>query len=170
MKWFIAFFVAVFLIIPAYALKPGEKIKGFELRDYNGEMHYSKNLCGEGVKNQGVLIIDFFATWCQPCRRTLEVLKKLYVKYKDKGMRVVLISFQEKERTIREFAEANKVPFPVLMDKYGDMAKGFGVYGLPRTFVIKGDCTIKKQIIGEQINLEEMLEREIEEEVGAKRK
>ncbi len=52
--------------------------------------------------------------------------------------------------------------------KYGEMAKDFGVYGLPRTFIIKGDCTLKRQIIGELQNLEEELEKEIREGLGDK--
>ncbi len=163
--------VFILLLLPSivFGLKGGDVIKKFELRDYNGVMHYSTDLCGKDIKGQRVLIIiDFFATWCAPCKRSLEVFKKLHSKYGKRGLKIALISFQEKERAIREFAEANSVPFPILMDKYGEMAKDFGVYGLPRTFIIKGDCTLKRQIIGELQNLEEELEKEIREELGEK--
>ncbi len=161
-----AFSVLIFLFLPAilFGLKEGDIIREFSLRDYNGTLYYSRDFCGSKVKKPSVLIIDFFATWCGPCRRSVEVFKKLYVKYNKKGLKILLISFREKERAIREFAEANHVPFPMLMDKYGDMAKEFGVFGLPRTFIIKGDCTLKRQITGELFNLEEELERELKSE------
>ncbi len=158
----------ILLSSPLFAIKQGEKIKEFYLRDYNGELHYSRDLCGSKMKKPSVLIIDFFATWCRPCINTLEILKKLNQRYAKKGLKVVLISFQEKEKSIREFVGTNSVPFPILMDKYGEMAKEFGVYGLPRTFIISADCTLKKQIIGELLNLEEVLEKEVKDGLGVK--
>jgi len=148
-------------VLPAQALNLGEKIPEFSLRDCNGNLHYSTDLCGAKAKEPKVLIVDFFATHCVPCKKALPVLVKIQEKYKDKGLKVVLVSFREREKILREFAEKNGVKFPVLMDKYGDTAKAFGVFGLPRTFIVGSDCTLKKQIIGEQEELEEMLEREI---------
>ncbi len=157
-------FTLLFLNTSAYAVKIGEKVPEFYLRDYNGTLYYSRDFCGPNVRKPSILIIDFFATWCEPCKRSAEIFKKLYLKYNKKGLKVLLISFQEKEGRIRKFAEGNNIPFPILMDKYGDMAKIFKVYGLPRTFILKNDCTLKREIIGELQNLEEELEKEIKSE------
>lgn len=161
------FILPLFLLIPlhASALKSGEKIKEFSLRDYNGNLLHLKDYCGETVKGKRVLIIDFFASWCEPCKKAFWILTSLYEKYEKKGLRVLIISYQQKERGIREFLKGNNPLFPVLMDKYGDVAREFGVYGLPRTFIIRGDCTLKREIIGELLNLEEVLEKEIREEL-----
>ena len=94
----------------------------------------------------------------------MPVLVKIYEKYKDKGLKIVLVSFQEREKTLREFTEKNGVKFPVLMDKYGETAQAFGVFGLPRTFIVGVDCTLRKQIIGEQKDLEKILENEIKQD------
>ena len=154
-------FSLVFLAGSLYALEPGKKIPEFSLRDCNGNLHYSTDLCGAKAKETKILIVDFFATHCVPCKKALPVLIKLHEKYKDKGLKIFLISFKEREKTLREFAEKNGVKFPVLMDKYGKTAQAFGVFGLPRTFIVGSDCALKKQIIGEQKNLEIMLENEI---------
>ena len=155
------FFIIFFFAGVLYALEPGNKIPDFSLRDCYGSLHYSTDFCGAKAKETKVLIVDFFATHCVPCKKALPVLVKIYEKYKDKGLKVVLVSFQEREKTLREFAEKNAVKFPVLMDKYGETAQGFGVFGLPRTFIIGADCNLKKQIIGEREKLEEILESEI---------
>jgi len=159
----------VFLTAGAlYALEPGKKIPDFSLRDCYGNVHDSTELCGSKAKETRVLIIDFFATHCAPCKKALPVLIKLHEKYKDKGLKVVLISFKEREKTLREFAEKNGVKFPVLMDKYGKTAQAFGVFGLPRNFIVGSDCTLKRQIIGEQKDLEKILEEEIKKIIGEK--
>lgn len=161
------FLIFLFLFIPfhASALKSGERIKEFSLRDYNGNLHHLKDYCGETEKGKRVLVIDFFASWCEACKKAFRILTSLYEKYEKRGMRVLIISFQQKERQIREFLKGNTPSFPVLMDKYGDVARQFGVYGLPRTFIIRGNCTLKRELIGELPNLEEVLEKEIKEEL-----
>ena len=160
-SWVLAIGILLCVTRHVLALDVGQKIPDFSLRDCYGNLHYSTDLCGAKAKETKVLIVDFFATNCVPCKKALPVLVKIYEKYKGKGLKVVLVSFQEREKTLREFAEKNGVKFPVLMDKYGEVAQGFGVFGLPRTFIVGSDCTLKKQIIGEQKDLEIMLENEI---------
>ncbi len=147
--------------VSLHALTAGSRMPGFVLRDYNGVLHYSSDYCGGHVRKPRVLIVDFFATWCKPCKKSLPVIERLYDRYHAKGLQVVLIGFQEGESSLRTFAVSNNLPFTVLMDKYGDTAKDFGVFGLPRTYVIGKDCMVIKQIIGEQPQLESVLEHEI---------
>ena len=171
MKKLVLAFILLVLLAPALiALEPGQKIPGFSLRDYNGVIHYSSDICGGKAKDTKLLILDFFATHCEPCKKALPVLVKIQEKYKGQGLKVVLVSFRESEETLREFAEKNGVTFPVLMDKYGKTAQAFGVFGLPRTFIVGPDCILEKQIIGEQKNLEELLVREIEGVSGGMKK
>ncbi|MCX5858649.1 MAG: TlpA disulfide reductase family protein [Proteobacteria bacterium] len=160
-------FPIFFIAGSLFALEPGKKIPEFSLRDCNGNLHYSADLCGAKAMETKVLIVDFFSTSCVPCKKALPVLVKIYEKYKDKGLKVVLVSYQEREKTLREFAEKNGVKFPVLMDKYGEAAQAFGVFGLPRTFIVGADCTLKKQIIGERKDLEIILENEIKLKLDA---
>jgi len=151
-----------------FALEPGQKIPDFTLRDCNGNLHYSKDLCGAEAKGTKLLIIDFFGTNCAPCKKALPSLVKLHEKYKDQGLKMVLISFQDREKNLRDFAEKSGVKFPVLMDKFGDTAQQFMVQGIPRTFIVGADCTLKKQIIGEQKDLEAVLTADIEKAMGEK--
>jgi len=160
-SWVLAIGILLCAAQHVLALDVGQKIPDFSLRDCYGNLHYSTDLCGAKAIEPKVLIVDFFATHCVPCKKALPVLIKLHEKYKDKGLKIVLISFKEREKTLREFAEKNGVKFPVLMDKYGETAQAFGVFGLPRTFIAGADCTLKKQIIGERKDLEIMLENEI---------
>jgi len=159
-KFLFSVLFALIAASPLYAMKLGDKIPQFTLRDYSGALHRSDEFCGSSVKEPRFLIIDFFATWCKPCQRSIPILERLYKKHEKKGLRVVLIGFQEKEKTIRKFAEDHDMAFPILMDKYGEMAHALGVRGLPRTFIVKGDCTLIQQIIGERVNLEDILENE----------
>jgi len=159
-KYMFPVLLAFIAASPLFAMKLGEKIPQFTLRDYNGALHRSEELCGSNVKEPRFIVIDFFATWCKPCQRSIPILERLFKKHEKEGLRVVLISFQEKEKAIKKFAEDHNVAFPILMDKYGDMAQALGVRGLPRTFIANGDCTLIQQIIGERANLEDILEKE----------
>lgn len=102
---------------------------------------------GETVNGQGkfdsatlqgkVVLVNFWATWCPPCRKEIPSLMKLQDKYRDKGFAVVGVSLDEGGRTmVGTFLEKQGVKYPVIL---GDstLAKGFGgVIGVPASFLV----------------------------------
>jgi len=151
--------IIIFSVSVSFGFDKGEKVKLFELRDIDGNMTYLKNYCGDKPKFQ-VIILDFFSTSCAPCIKALEFLKKAKDDYKD--VEVFLISFKEREGSLRRFFEGKEIPLKILMDKYGDEAKNYGVVGLPHTIFIDRNCVWRESIIGEVSDYEKVLKEKIE--------
>jgi peroxiredoxin len=152
-------FLFIFLTPFLFSFKIGEKVKLFELRDIDGNWFQLRDYCGEKPKAD-VIILDFFSTDCAPCIRAIGILKKIKADYK--RVEVFLISFKESERNLRKFFKESGFPFKILMDKYGDTARDYGVVGLPHTIILDGSCVWRDQIIGEMSEHEKVLREKIE--------
>jgi len=83
-----------------------------------------------------LVVLNFWATWCPPCRLEMPSMEKLYQEFKGEGLEVVAINFMEKEKPIKSFLKENGFTFPVLLDKKGEIARNYGVHGLPVTYLI----------------------------------
>jgi peroxiredoxin Q/BCP len=142
-----------------FAFKIGEKVKPFELRDIDGNYTRLVDYCGEKPKAK-VIILDFFSTECNSCIKALDVLKKIKKEYE--GIEVFLISFQEKERSLRKFFEGKEFPFIILMDKFGDEARNYGVWGLPFYVFLDSGCVWRDKIEGEVQDYEKVLRDKVE--------
>ncbi len=95
-----------------------------------------------------VLIVDFWATWCPPCRASLPHLDKLGQEMKDKGVLVYAINQKEDKDDINKFVEKTKMTTPILLDAAGAMGDAYGVTGIPQTVVIGKDGKVKKVFVG----------------------
>jgi len=96
-------------------------------------------LTAEAMKGK-ILVVEFWATWCQPCRRTAPHLNKVHAKYKDKGVVVMGIT-EEKEGTVAKFLKTVSMDYHVGIDKKGKTNNTYmnGVPGIPHAFVVGRD-------------------------------
>lgn len=95
-----------------------------------------------------VYIIDFWATWCPPCRRQIPILIELHEKYKNQGLVVIGIALERDKQKVRNFHKVHKIPYPVLMGN-AKVARDFGgIMAIPTLFVIDGKFNIIKKFIG----------------------
>lgn len=96
-----------------------------------------------------VVFINFWATWCAPCRLEMPAMERLYKQFKEAGLVVVAISFDaEGEPVVTPFVRENGFTFPVGLDPRMALAKRYGVRGLPSSFLIDRDGNLVAQAIG----------------------
>ena len=83
-----------------------------------------------------VVLLDFWASWCEPCHDALAAYAELHEQYNSRGFEVVAVSVDEWTRDARKFAEQSPRPFPVAYDANRRLASRFGITLLPSSFLI----------------------------------
>lgn len=94
-----------------------------------------------------VVLVDFWATWCPPCRTAMPHLEKLHQEFGEKGL-VVLGVTNEDAGTVRPFVKENKVTFTILLDPQGTSARAYRVTGIPRTLIIDREGKVHADFTG----------------------
>ncbi|MFQ5694345.1 MAG: peroxiredoxin family protein [Nitrospinota bacterium] len=102
----------------------------FVLPDVNGNTVRLADFKGK------VVLLNFFATWCTPCRWEMPEMERLHQAYKEKGFLVVAISIDRSRGVIPPFVKEMNLTFPVLHDPDLQVARKFGARGLPSTYLI----------------------------------
>jgi peroxiredoxin len=111
----------------------------------------------------GPVIVDFWATWCAPCRRALPGLQALYDRYRERGLSVLAISTDDprNQPKIGPFLRAQKLTFPVLLDGENRVARQFHVTTVPATFIVSAEGRLMAIHRGYRDGDEAILEKEI---------
>ena len=126
----------------------GEKAPGFTTSALDGKRIALKDYWEQQGKK--VLVLSFFATWCQPCKEDLKYLQKVQDQHGDKGLQVVAVLTQDtsKEDRMRQFMGELGVTLSVLIDEYGIIGKRYAVTALPCNFVVDNDGILKAKYFG----------------------
>lgn len=120
-----------------------EKAYDFRLKDLSGKMVRLSD-----HKNK-VVVVNFWATWCPPCRSEMPSIQAFYNKFKNQGVALLAINLDGKNAGfVKSFMDKNKYSFPVLLDDNGKTANSYGVRGIPATFVIDRTGRIVDRHIG----------------------
>ena len=112
----------------------------FTLADLQGKPWHLRELRGK------VVLVNFWATWCPPCRKEMPDLQALYDKFKDQGLLVLSISDEESAK-VAPFIAENKISYPVLLDPGRKVNEAFIVEGIPKSFVFDRDGKLVAQSI-----------------------
>jgi peroxiredoxin len=122
-------------------LKPAAN---FELMDLSGKL-----VSLEGLRGQ-VVVLNFWATWCGPCRYEIPHFTRLYNAYKDKGVTILGVSLDaEGKSKVDPFVKAKGISYPILLDQKSAVPRLYGgVRGIPTTFVITQDGKIYRKHVG----------------------
>lgn len=97
-----------------------------------------------------VVVLNIWATWCDPCRAEMPSLETLYRAYRGRGLRVVAVSIDDAghDDDIRAFVRQYGLTFEVLHDGSGGIEQAYQTTGVPETFVIARDGVIRKKVAG----------------------
>lgn len=138
---------AAFFAPAAQALEIGAKVPSFTLPDMKGEKVSLADFKGQ------VVILNFWATWCPPCRHEMPEFNKMDAELKKSGEAVLLAvnltdGRRETKSKVAQFLESNKYGFRVLLDSEGEAADIFSIRGIPTTIVIDRDGVMREQIVG----------------------
>jgi thiol-disulfide isomerase/thioredoxin len=117
---------------------------GFALPDMDGERHRLADYRGK------VILVNFWATWCPPCRREMPALEALYLKYREQGLVVLAINqWEDADHVFAYMGQLNVFPtFPVLFDPESRVSADYGVKGLPTSFLIDREGNLLYRAIG----------------------
>jgi thiol-disulfide isomerase/thioredoxin len=88
------------------------------------------------LKNNKYVLIDFWASWCGPCRRAMPGLKKLYSKYHDKGLEIYSISLDENVNAWKRALFEDGTKWLHVIDQQGNTANNWGVSFIPNTYLL----------------------------------
>lgn len=96
-----------------------------------------------------VVAVRFWADWCPFCESEMTQLEPVYRKYRDQGLRLLAVNVRQDAETARRFVAKLGISYETLLDLDGRVARSYGVLGLPTTFFIGRDGTLKGKVIGE---------------------
>jgi len=119
------------------------KAPDFTLRDVNGRTVTLASLKGK------VVLLNFWATWCPPCKAEMPSMNKLYNELKSKGFEVVAVSTDNGISPVKEFLAKNRIDFTVIFDETKAVAREYKVFSMPTTFLIDRNGFIVEKFYGE---------------------
>jgi len=114
----------------------------FQVTDLSGKEISNKTLRGE------VVLLNFWATWCGPCREEMPDLRKLQRRFKDDGLQVVGIAVDSSKAMVERFLVMMPVAFPVAVDSAAKIADSYKVYTYPTTFLLDRHGVIQAFYLG----------------------
>ena len=131
---------AAYLVRPWAAGKPVPKL---ELNDLAGKPWSLASMRGQ------VVVMNFWATWCEPCRSEMPSLELLAARLEHEGVTVVAVNYQEPIPAIRRFLEVQPVTLPILLDRNGEATNAWTPRVFPSTVLIDRSGQPRSVVLGE---------------------
>ena len=161
-------FIVLLLFVIAFGKDKGiyKKGKDFTLKNIN-----NKNIrLSETIEKYDLTIINFWATWCTPCRAEIKDLNKLYNEMQSLNVHIVSVSIDDTKTSsrVKSFAHANKMKYDVLLDTNTEVFRLYNVSTPPYTILIDKDMNILYKHSGYRKGDIQLLKKEIEKLLSAK--
>jgi peroxiredoxin len=125
------------------AVKVGKEAPNFSLEQLNGPAITLSDLRGKGV------VLNFWGTWCEPCKSEMPALQKQYELNKDKGLVIIGVNIGQAPATVDPFVKQLGVRFPILLDSQSQITKLYRIGPIPTTFFIDPEGVVQEIFVGE---------------------
>jgi cytochrome c biogenesis protein CcmG/thiol:disulfide interchange protein DsbE len=145
------FLVLAMLLAPLVAVAQAPS-PTFDLAEYQGK----------------VVVVDFWASWCVPCRRSFPWLNDMHAKYAEQGLVVIGVNVDANQKDAAAFLEDYPAAFNIHYDTEAIMAKEFGVEAMPSSFVIGRDGQIRARHLGFKVKRQDEYEAILVDALGEK--
>ena len=120
----------------------GKPAPDFDTLDLDGKVWSLSKLKGK------VVFINFWATWCSPCREEMPSMQRLYTKLPKDKFEMIALFNNDKKPAVRNFVSQLGLTFPILSDEHNFAGTKYGLTGLPETFIVDKQGVIREKIIG----------------------
>jgi cytochrome c biogenesis protein CcmG/thiol:disulfide interchange protein DsbE len=147
-------FVSVFLFT-AMAFRfddgPYQKLPSVQVKTLDGKMVNTSDFKNDGKP----IIIDFWATWCAPCKKELNEIAEVYSDWqKETGVKLIAISIDDQRNSpkVKPYVDSKDWDYEVYLDENQDFKRALNVNNVPQTFVINGQGEIAWQVQGSDEN------------------
>jgi peroxiredoxin len=164
MKTLFALLMVLLFVLPSCAREKtaapvvGNKAPSFTLKDIDGKAVRLSDFADK------VVLVDFWATWCSPCKESMTELEQLHRKYRDRGVVVLGISMDtggDAASRVRDFANKHHLTYLMLRDDK-KTSVSYAVYNIPATYILDRDHRIVKKYPGYKPGLGKLIAAEIE--------
>ena len=108
------------------------------------------------AQEKKVVVVNFWATWCGPCKIEMPQLQQLFEEYGSEGLEILAITKEERE-VVEEFLRERPYSFPILLDPGGEVTERYGIEALPTTIIVDESG----KVIRSRIGVDPLLERQI---------
>lgn len=147
---------ALLLLIAAPLSHAMEAAPGFNLAGIEGEVSLAEQ--------QGkVVYLDFWASWCTPCRQSFPWMNELKARYGNKGLKIIAINLDKSREESQPFLDTTQPEFTIAFDPEGKIAEAYQVMGMPSSYLIDRNGQLHHSHIGFRDKDKAALEQQIEE-------
>lgn len=124
------------------APQPGEAVPVFQLTSLDGARISLDDYRGQ------VVVLNFFASWCPPCRDEARDLEQTWRKVQNQGVQFVGIAYKDTSSKVRAFLDEFQTTYPCALDLRSRTARAYGVTGVPETFVVDAEGRLVHHFVG----------------------
>ncbi len=109
---------------------------GDQIPDFKSSTLHGGSIALSDFRDQQVVVLDFWATWCTPCVKGMPALQEMHEEFGGRGVKVLAVNVGEDAETVQEFIDREGYSFDVVMDPFDDISDAFGVGGIPQLFIV----------------------------------
>ena len=129
---------AMLAAAPGFAVDPGATAPDFRLPQLGKDA-----ALGLADMRGKVVLVDFWASWCGPCRESLPQYQKLYTELSRSDFEIVAVNLDEELADAKKFLAAHPVTYPIVLDPAGEVPKAYGLIGMPTSYLVDRNGVVR---------------------------